>query len=85
MERIIKGSKCVETTVSVYHLFRRNLDEAHHTVCLDKIKKYINNTVIILTYPPPQRTLRLLKLLYFFKDAKYYSAMFIESRLGSVG
>ena len=85
MERIIKGSKRVETTVSVYYLVGRNLDEAHHTVCLDKRKKYINNAVVILTYPSPQKTLRLLKLLYFFKDAKYYSAIFIESKLGSVG
>ena len=85
MERIIKGSKRVETTVSVYYLVGRNLDEAHHTVCLDKRKKYITIAVVILTYPPHQKTLRLLKSLYFFKDAKYYSAIFIESKLGSVG
>ena len=78
MERIIKGSKRV---LSCWI----NIDDEHHTVCLDKRKKYINNAVVILTYPSPQKTLRLLKLLYFFKDAKYYSAIFIESKLGSVG
>ena len=57
----------METTVSVYYLVGRNLDEAHHTVCLDKRKKYINNAVVILTYPSPQKTLRLLKLLYFLR------------------
>ena len=48
-------------------------------------KNYINNAALILTYPPPQKTLRLLKLLYFCKGAKYYSAIFIQSKLGSVG
>ena len=85
MERIIKESKHVETTVSVYNLAGRNLDEAHHTVCLDKTKNYMNNAIVILTYSPPQKTLRLLKLLYFFKGANYYPAIFIESKLGNVG
>ena len=64
MERITKGSNRVETTVSVYYLVGKNPNEAHHTVCLDKRKKYINNAVIVLTYHPPQKTLRLLKLFY---------------------
>ena len=84
MERIIKDRKRVETTVIVYILVGRNLDEAHHTVCLKKTKMYMNNAVVILTYSPHQKTLKLLKLLYFFKGENYYSAIFIESKLGSV-
>ena len=56
--------------VSVYNLVGRNLNKAHHIVFLDKTKKYVNNAVVILTYPPPQKTLRLLKLVYFFKGCK---------------
>ena len=84
-ERIIKGSKRVKMTASEYNLAGRNLNEAHDTVCLDKTERYINNAVVILTYPPSQKTLRLLKLLYFIEGSKYYSAISIESKLGSVG
>ena len=47
----------MEMTVSVYNLVGRNLDETHHTVCLDKTKSYLNNAVVILTYPPLKKTL----------------------------
>ena len=72
-------------TASEYNLAGRNLNESHDTVFLDKTKKYINNAVVILTYPPPQKALKLLKLLYLFKGSKYYSAISIESKLGGVG
>ena len=84
MERIIKGSKRVETTVSVYYPVGRNLDEAHHTVCLDKRKKYINNAVVILTYPPPQKTLRLLKLLYFLRVQSITLRFWSRASLGTL-
>ena len=66
MERIIKGSKRVETTVSVYYLVGRNLDEAHHTVCLDKRKKYINNAGVILTYPHSPENTQIVEAHLFF-------------------
>ena len=47
-------------------------------------KKCMNNDVVNLTDHSIQKTFRL-KHLYFFKGAKYYSTIFIESKLGTVG
>ena len=47
-------------------------------------KKCMNNDVVNLTDPSLQKTFRL-KHFYFFKGAKYYSTIFIESKLGTVG
>ena len=68
----------------MYYLVGRNLDDEHHTVCLDKRKKYINNAVVILTYPPPQKTLRLLKLLYFLRVQSITLRFWSRANLGTL-